>query len=170
MRASPGPELLLSGDERAQLQHLTLRRTTSQAMAQRARIVLASARGLTHGEIALWEHVTLKTVAKWIARFVAGRLAGLQDAPRSGAPRSLSAAQVGAVLAKTLHALPPDGSTWSTRTMAAACGVSQSAVSRIWRAHGLQPGQPKANVSSKHSLPRKSSVRKGIQPRTSDSS
>jgi transposase len=159
MRASPGPDLVLSGDERAQLQDLTLRRTTSQAIAQRARIVLARARGLTPVEIALWEHVTPTTVAKWIARFVAGRLAGLHDAPRSGAPRSLHEVQVRAVLAKTLHALPPDGTTWSTRAMAAACGVSQSAVSRIWRAHGLQPGDRTANVSSTPSRPRQSAAR-----------
>lgn len=154
MRKNPVPELVLSREEHAHLQALTQRRTASQALALRARIVLACARGLARGAIARWEHVTLQTVAKWHARFAERRLDGLQDSPRSGAPRTVDDARVRAVLAKTLHAVAPDGACWSTRSMARECGVSQSAVSRIWRAHGLQPRLRAPNQPALRPVPR----------------
>jgi transposase len=74
------------------------------------------------------------------ARFVADRLEGLVDRPRSGAPRRITDEQVEALVARTLGQSPPAGdSHWSTRSMARSAGMSQSAVSRIWRAFGLKP-------------------------------
>jgi len=64
---------------------------------------------------------------------------GLLDAPRPGAPRSIDDARVDAVIAKTLESVPTDATHWSTRTMAREMSLSQTAVSRIWRAFGLQP-------------------------------
>jgi hypothetical protein len=61
------------------------------------------------------------------------------DAPRSGAPRTFSDAQVDAVITKTLESVPEGTTHWSTRTLAREAGLSQTAVSRIWRAFGLQP-------------------------------
>lgn len=62
------------------------------------------------------------------------------DRPRSGAPRRITDEQVEALVARTLGQMPPTGdSHWSTRSMAEAEGMSQSAVSRIWRAFGLEP-------------------------------
>ena len=139
---NPQAELRLSASEHAQLRALASRRKTSQGLALRVRIVLACAQHVDLGEIARREGVSVQTVAKWRARFVAGRIGGLQDAPRSGAPRTVDAACVQAVIARTLHALPPGGGRWSTRGMAQACGLSQATVSRIWRAHGLQPQRP----------------------------
>jgi transposase len=78
--------------------------------------------------------VTTQTVGKWRSRFIARRLAGLVDEPRSGAPRSISDALVEAVLAKTLHEQPPDAGRWSSRRLANELGISQRAVLRIWRA------------------------------------
>src|SRR5690606_21805625 len=80
-----------------------------------------------------------QTVSKWRARFVASRLDGLLDAPRPGAPRTSDDARVDAVIAMTLESQPRNATHWSTRTMADEMGMSQTAVSRIWRAFGLQP-------------------------------
>jgi transposase len=78
-------------------------------------------------------------VGKWRARFVAHRLDGLHDEPRPGAPRLISDADVDRVVVKTLEESPADATHWSTRSMAKAAGMSQTAVSKIWRAFGLKP-------------------------------
>lgn len=131
--------LVLTETEREELTALTLRRKTAQALAQRARIVLACASGLDNQIVAARQRVTNQMVGKWRARFVAHRLQGLLDAPRSGAPRTIDDARVDAVIAKTLESVPANATHWSTRSMATASGLTQTAVSRIWRAFGLQP-------------------------------
>jgi transposase len=103
----------------------------------RARIVPSCRDGRSNRDVARQLQVTAQTVGKWRARFVARRLAGLVDEPRSGAPRSISDALVEAVLAKTLHELPPDAARWSSRRLAHEMGISQRAVLRIWRAFDL---------------------------------
>lgn len=118
---------------------LTLRRKTAQALAQRARIVLACADGQDNKAVAARQRVTPQTVSKWRSRYVGQRLDGLLDAPRSGAPRSIDDARVDAVIAKTLETTPANATHWSTRLMARETALSQTAVSRIWRAFGLQP-------------------------------
>ena len=81
-----------------------------------------------------------QTVGKWRGRLVAQRLEGLLDESRpGGAPRRLSDAQVEHVLTVTLESMPSNATHWSTRLLARRCGMSQSAVSRIWRAFALQP-------------------------------
>lgn len=72
-------------------------------------------------------------------RFLAQRLDGLTDEPRPGPPRTIADAQVEEVFAKTLEAKPANATHWSTRGMALATGLSQTAISRIWRAFGLKP-------------------------------
>lgn len=139
MRGRPKTELVLSEVEREQLIALTLRRKTAQALALRARIVLACGAGETNNAVAARQRVTKQTVSKWRARFVEHRLNGLLDAPRPGAPRTIDDARVDAVIAKTLESKPQGATHWSTRTMARETGMTQTAVSRIWRAFGLQP-------------------------------
>ncbi len=122
------------------LESWTARRKTAQALALRARIVLAAAGQLTNREIAELEGVSARTVTKWRNRFATKRLAGLLDEPRPGRPRTITDEQVERVIITTLESKPPDGSThWSTRTMAQEAGVTQNAVVRIWHAYGLQP-------------------------------
>ena len=89
MRGRPKSQLVLSDTEREQLEALTLRRKTAQALALRARIVLSCADGEDNKVVAARQRVTPQTVCKWRARFVEHRLDGLLDAPRPGAPRSI---------------------------------------------------------------------------------
>ena len=139
MRGRPKAELVLSEAEHERLTALMLRRKTAQALALRARIVLACAEGVDNKLVASRQRVTPQTVSKWRARFVEHRLDGLIDAPRSGAPRTIDDARVDSVIAKTLESVPEAATHWSTRTMAREAGLSQTAISRIWRAFGLQP-------------------------------
>ena len=139
MRGRPKAPLVLDQMEREQLVALTLRRKTAQALALRARIVLACADGAENYAVAARQRVTPQTVSKWRARFVKHRLDGLLDAPRPGAPRTIEDAHVDAVIAKTLESVPAGATHWSTRSMAREAGLTQTAVSRIWRAFGLQP-------------------------------
>jgi transposase len=136
----PKAQLILSDVERQTLQRWTRRAKTAQALALRARIVLACAEGMDNKEVASSVGVTEATVGKWRRRFVAGRLKGLDDADRPGRPRTVRDEQVEKVVVDTLEAAPPDGGThWSTRLMATHTGMTQTAVSRIWRAFGLKP-------------------------------
>jgi transposase len=102
-------------------------------------VVLLCARGLTNTAVASELHVTKQTVGKWRARFLAYRLDGLLDEPRPGAPRRITDWDVERVITRTLETRPEDATHWSTRSMARATGLNQTAISRIWRAFALQP-------------------------------
>lgn len=138
-RGRPKVELVLTDEERETLQRWARRPKSAQALALRCRIVLACAEGRTNQQVAAAEGVHQATVGKWRARFVARRLDGLHDEPRPGAPRTISDADVERVIVKTLEESPKDATHWSTRSMAKAAGMSQTAVSKIWRAFGLKP-------------------------------
>jgi transposase len=139
-RGRPKAPLVLTDDERQTLQRWSRRAKTSQALALRCKIVLACAEGQTNQAVAAQLGIWPQTVAKWRGRFVRQRLEGLSDEPRPGRPRTISDAQVEQVLATTLEEPPPRQDThWSTRSMARATGMSQTAISRIWRAFGLKP-------------------------------
>jgi transposase len=132
-------EVVLSEGEREQLESWARRGKSAQALAQRSRIVLAAAEGLKNTEISQRLSLDQTTVRKWRSRFARDRLDGLVDEPRPGRPRTIGDAQVEEVIVKTLESAPKDATHWSTRSMAAEVGLSQTAVSRIWRAFGLQP-------------------------------
>src|SRR6266481_309195 len=148
----PIPVLRLTDDEREALERWARRPTTAQALAQRARVILACASGRTNTRVARDLRLTNQTVGKWRSRFVAARLDGLLDEPRPGAPRRISDAQVEHMVTLTLEATPREATHWSTRAMATRCGLSQSTVSRIWRAFGLQPHRTEAFKLSKDPL------------------
>jgi transposase len=129
----------LSDGERAQLEAWARRPTSAQALALRSRIVLLAADGLKNVVIARELGVHRPMVTKWRARFAEHRLDGLVDEPRPGRPRTIGDERVEEVIVKTLETTPKDATHWSTRSMAAETGLTQTAVSRIWRAFGLQP-------------------------------
>jgi transposase len=139
--ASPKLEpLVLSDDERRVLEGWARRRKTAQALALRSRIILACAGGAGVSAVAADLGVSRTTAGKWRSRFLEARLEGLSDEPRPGRPRTVTDEHVEKVIAATLEQAPPGGDThWSTRSMARSAGMSQSAVSRIWRAFGLKP-------------------------------
>lgn len=109
------------------------------SIAQRARIVLLAAEGMSNVAVAERVGVHQATVVKWRKRFLARGLDGLVDEPRPGAPRSISDAAVAAVIVRTLEDTPPDATHWSTRDLAKRVGMSPSSVGRIWQAFGLKP-------------------------------
>lgn len=139
--ASPKLEpLVLTDEERQVLQGWARRRKTAQALALRSRIVLACSDGATVSAVATELGISRATAGKWRSRFLASRLEGLSDEPRPGRPRTVTDGHVEKVITATLEQQPPNGDThWSTRSMARSAGMSQSAVSRIWRAFGLKP-------------------------------
>src|ERR671911_667808 len=132
-------EIELSDEECAQLEAWTRRRSSAQALAQRARVVWLAAGGLKNTEIADRLGISRKTAATWRSRFAAERLDGLVDEPRPGRPRTITDDQVEQVIVRTLESTPRDATHWSTRSMAKEVGLTQSAVQRIWKAFGLQP-------------------------------
>ena len=138
-RGAPLAELVLDDGERETLERWARRPSSAQALALRCRIVLACAEGGSNTEVAERLGVSRMTVGKWRTRFVANRLDGLHDEPRPGAPRTISDGDVERVIVKTLEETPANATHWSTRSMAAATGMSQSAVSRIWQAFALKP-------------------------------
>ena len=146
------PNLTLTREEREALERWSRRPKTAQALAQRARIVLASAAGVTNADVSAQVRVTRQTVGRWRARFLKKRLDGLLDEPRPGAPRKITDAHVERVITMTLESTPRDATHWSTRSMAKTCGLSQTAVSRIWRAFALQPHRSETFKLSKDPL------------------
>src|SRR6195952_135526 len=142
---SRGPKAVsldLSEREQSEIQRLLRRHGTGQALVSRLRIILACAEpGATNLGVATALGVSRQTVALWRGRFAAHRLEGLVDAPRSGAPRSIDDEAVERLVALTLEEAQANATHWSTRMMARRTGMSQTAVSRIWRAFGLRPHQ-----------------------------
>jgi transposase len=129
----------LTADERERLESWSRRHNSAQALALRARIVLAAADGLGNAEIGRRLSIKRDTARKWRDRFSVDRLDGLLDEPRPGQPRKITDRQVEEVIVKTLETTPKDATHWSTRSMAREVGLTQSAVHRIWKAFGLQP-------------------------------
>ena len=146
------PPVILSADERATLERWARRPTTAQALAMRARIVLASAEGQPILHVAQDQDISWATAREWRRRFLRRRLDGLLDEPRPGAPRRISDEDVERVVTMTLESPPRDATHWSTRSMARTSGLSQTAVSRIWRAFALQPHRTETFKLSKDPL------------------
>jgi len=132
-------ELKVSAEERATLERWVRRRSSAQALALRAGIVLDCASGMHNTVVARRRRVSQQMVGQWRSRFVRHRVAGLLDEPRCGAPRTVEDAHIEAVIVRTLESLPRDATHWSTRAMAQASGLSHMTVQRIWKAFGLEP-------------------------------
>ena len=129
----------VTDDERQVLLRWWRRPKSPHSIAQRSRIVLLAADGLSNVAVAERVGVNQATVVKWRKRFLERRLDGLVDEPRPGAPRTISDGDVEAVIVRTLEDTPPDATHWSTRDLAKTVGMSPSSVGRVWKAFGLKP-------------------------------
>ena len=132
-------EIVLTDAERAELQGWVRRRSSAAGLALRARIVLAAADGGSNVEVADRLDLDRGTIRKWRNRFAESRCDGLLDEPRPGRPRVIGDDRIEALITATLETTPADATHWSTRSMAKHLGLSQSMVSRVWRAFGLAP-------------------------------
>ena len=135
----PKSELIVTDEEREELQRLARRTRSSRHVAFRAKIMLRCTQGETNTVVARTLHTSNATVGKWRERFVNHRLDGLYDEPRPGAPRKISDDKIEEVVTKTLESTPRGRTHWSTRSMAKHLGLSHSTIGRVWRAFGLQP-------------------------------
>ena len=139
------PPIVLSAEEQPVLAAWAQGRKFPLRLVQRAQIVQMAANGARNQDIARDLDISRPTVQLWRERFLALRLAGLeQDAPRSGRIPGISERKARAVVEATLHTKPPAATHWSVRTMARAQGISRMAVQRIWKQHTLKPHLVKA--------------------------
>lgn len=130
----------LNAEQRASLERIARQRSLPARLVERARIVLRASEGLENKQIAAEMGIMPEKAARWRNRFLEGGLAALEkDAPRPGRTRIITERQVKKVVKMTLHQKPANATHWSTRTMAAAAGISEASVRRIWHAHGLKP-------------------------------
>ena len=138
-KGRPVSKISLSQEQFEKLRLIERRPKSAQGIALRAKIVLSCAQDKTNEAVAQELGVCKHTVGKWRRRFAAERMAGLVDAPRSGAPREISDQKVEEVVTKTLETTPPARTQWSSWLMAKEAGISQHSVRRIWQAFGLKP-------------------------------
>lgn len=131
--------VILSTEEQSFLESQVRRLKAPRSLSDRCRMVLLCAQGLTSKEVARKLGVNEHTVGKWPRRFVKDRIEGLTDEYRPGRPRTVSDAQVAAVIERTLQTTPKDATHWSIRSMASEAGLSHTTIRRIWNAFGLQP-------------------------------
>jgi len=112
--------------------------TAGAGVAQRARIVLLAAEGVSNAEIGRRVGVSRPTVLSWRGRYELSGIAGLGDLDRSGRPPVIDDL---AVVVATLAA-PPEAlgvTHWSARLLGKHLGISFASVARIWREHDLKP-------------------------------
>ncbi|HUN87920.1 MAG TPA: IS630 family transposase [Terriglobales bacterium] len=132
-------ELIVDSVQRAQLEKLARESRNVHWLAFRAQIILQCAAGSSNAAVAHKLHTTGFTVGFWRNRFIAEGVAGLSDEPRPGAPREIGDEKIEQVVRLTLEKTPKGATHWSSRMLAARTGLSQSTISRIWRAFGLKP-------------------------------
>lgn len=138
-KGRPKTALVLTREEREQLENIAASRSLPAGLVTRVRIILLSASGKTNQQIQQQLGVSHTTVGKWRGRFLHHRLAGLHDELRPGRPRTISEERVAQLVRKTLETKPKDGTHWSVRQMAHATRMPKSTVHRIWQAFALEP-------------------------------
>ena len=132
--------ILLSPEEQATLDSWAAGRNFPFRLVQRAQIIRMAAAGVLSQDIAKELRLSRPTVQLWRQRFLSLRLPGVEkDAPRPGRNPRITQRKINAVIEATLHTLPPNATHWSSRSMAKATGLSQSAIMRIWRQYNLKP-------------------------------
>jgi transposase len=131
--------LVVSAGQKAELERMMRQSRGNRSIAFRARIVLECATGLNNAAVAAKLRTSAGTVGLWRNRFISEGIAGMGDEPRPGAPREIGDEKIERVVRLTLEKTPPGATHWSSRMLAAKTGLSQSTISRIWRAFGLKP-------------------------------
>ncbi len=130
-------DIVLTDEEKTELERLIRSKLTSVRLVQRARIVLLAAQGEQNKAIAAQLGIGRVQVGRWRERYGRKRLAGIErDLPRGAPPTKVDVARL---VALTTQSQPVAATHWSTRTMAAKLGISSASVSRHWRANGLKP-------------------------------
>ncbi len=133
-------KLVLTDSERRRLLAIRSHRSTPRGIELRVNIVLGAAEGVANHVLARNLSTSLPTVLLWRRRYESGGLAGvLEDRPRSGRPKQISAEWEAAIVEATIQTTPKDATHWSVRAMAASQKVSPATVQRIWKKHKLQP-------------------------------
>jgi transposase len=130
----PNPEQL------QQLQRWARSRSLPARLVERSRIVLLAAQGKQDIEIGQELSISPNKAGRWRNRFLDAGLEGIKkDAPRPGRTPKITRELVREVIVRTTQSKPANATHWSTRTLAAELGISDSSVLRIWRANGLKP-------------------------------
>ena len=142
-RGRPLPPLALADGQREQLASISNSTSMPRGLVQRARIVLASAEGLSNKAVAGRVGVSEAAVGKWRRRLLEGGVEGLHDELRSGRPRTYSDERVAGLINRALREKPRNANAWSVRRMAAAEGVSKSTVQRWFTLFGVKPHRSK---------------------------
>jgi transposase len=149
MKGHPTTRIHLEPAEKTELEHLARQKRRGRHVAFRAQIVLQCNEGLSDRRVAAVLRTCNATVGLWRRRFLARGLDGLFDEPRVGAPRQIDDQRIEEVVTQTLESTPEAATHWSTRLLAKKLQLSQSSVSRIWRAFGLKPHRQETFVLSK---------------------
>jgi transposase len=132
------PPIMLTEEQQTTLQRWSRGRTTPARLVRRAEIILLAAAGRQNREIAAELGIDRTIVNRWRRRFAERGLAGIErDAPRGGRKPDVGLAEQ--IIAYTTQRKPSHATHWSTNTLARELGVSQSRVSRVWRANGIKP-------------------------------
>lgn len=148
MKGRPAPRVSLTAPQIEELERLARQRRRGRSLAFRARVILRCHGGLSDAQVARDLRTTNYTVGVWRRRFLSRGIEGLYDEPRLGAPRQISDERIEEVVTQTLESAPTGATHWSTRQMAKKLALSQSAISRIWRAFGLKPHRSETFVLS----------------------
>lgn len=149
MIGRPTPRVCIDAEEKKELERLARQKRRTRSVAFRAQIVLKCSEGHNDGEVAALLRTSNSTVGLWRKRFLARGVDGLLDEPRVGAPRQMDDQRIEDVVTKTLETTPEGATHWSTRLLARKLQLSQSSVSRIWRAFGLKPHRSETFILSK---------------------
>ena len=135
----PFRQIEISKSDREELSRLCRSGTTPQRLVDRTRIVLLFGEGKLAQEVAELTGFSYNTVCRWGRRFEESGLDGLDDKPRTGQPKKLTAAKAKAVLKLTVEQIPHESTHWSLRLMAKYSGVGIHHIRKIWKAADLKP-------------------------------
>ena len=135
----PSTRLVLTTEQRTELEARERSRRGRADAARRARVILLLADGNSYATITAKTGCSSRTIALWKGRFDADGLAGLAARHRGSKPSVLTPALQARILTWTRRP-PPHGAThWSTRSLGRKLGVQHTIIARAWRDAGLQP-------------------------------